>query len=540
MKDKEKSKEQSLNELTELKALVTEPEQGGETKYTTLARITGIVDMASEAIISTDEAQQIIVFNKGAERIFGYTTDEAIGQLLDILLPQRFVGSHRKNMADFARSATTTRFMGEREEITGRRKNGENFPAEASISKLKVGDERIFTVVLRDITRRKQAEQEREELINALKALSEAARTITAELSLEQVLNTIAETAQGLIKAKYAALGVHDNKGNLARFVTAGLSQADRVKIGHLPAGRGLLGSLLHQGQSIIVDDIAHHPQAVGFPESHPIMHSLLGVPILSKGKLIGALYLTDKEDGTDFTENDRQLIEMLAYHAAIAIENARLYEQTQRLAILEERDRFARDLHDGIIQSIYGVGLSLDNIKATISPTNRAASEQINLSLKSLAQVINDIRNYIFDLRPQALKSKGLYARLEGLIQEFNVNALFFVEPDIDPNINAYMTDSQASHLFHIAHEALANVARHAKARNVHLSLNKEEDFIKLRVEDDGIGFKPPSKINHGHHGLNNIQARVSRLEAELNIDSALRQGTCLTVTLKSEVASE
>jgi signal transduction histidine kinase len=298
-----------------------------------------------------------------------------------------------------------------------------------------------------------------------------------------------------------------------------------------------LLGLLLHEGRSVIVNDIANHPSAGGFPNHHPVMNSLLGVPIFSsKGALIGALYLADKEDGSDFVEADQQLTEMLAYHAAIAIENARLYEQTQRLAILEEQERFARDLHDGIIQSIYGVGLSLDNAKAAISPTNDAARQLINLSLKSLAQVITDVRNYIFDLRPQALKDKGLYARMHGLIKELQINSTFSIDSEIDANINHYLNESQASHIFHIAHEALANVIRHSKGRKIQLNLTRSNGFVTLLVKDDGVGFKPPTRIKHGHHGLANMQKRVSLLGgAKFDIDSSPNQGTRVMLTLPS-----
>jgi PAS domain S-box-containing protein len=497
-------------------------------------RIASIVEIANEAIVSTNEAQQIVIYNKGAERIFGYSAEEAIGQPLDILLPEKFVAVHRAHIAEFASSNATVRMMGDRQEISGRRKSGEEFPAEASISKLEVNGERIFTVFLRDISKRKQAEKERERLIKELKALNEAARAISSELSLGQVLHKIAEAAQALVRAKYVALGVRDSQGNFSYFITAGINQEDHTKIGPLPSGRGLLGVLLHEGKSLIVNDIVNHPASVGFPNHHPIMRSLLGVPIFSKkGALIGALYLADKQDGSEFVEADQQLIERLAYHAAIAIENARLYEQTQRLAILEEQERFARDLHDGIIQSIYGVGLSLDSAKAAISSTNDAVRQQIDLSLKNLAQVITDVRNYIFDLRPQALKDKGLYARMRGLIKELQINTLLSIETDIDPDINAYLNESQASHVFHIAHEALANVVRHSKARKLQLKLVKNKKVITLLVEDDGIGFEPPTQIEHGHHGLANIKKRVSLLRAELNIDSAPDQGTRFTVTL-------
>ena len=368
-----------------------------------------------------------------------------------------------------------------------------------------------------------------------LKALSEAARAITSELSLEQVLQKIAQAAKELIKARYAALGVHDGSSSLSRFITAGIDPATHDKIGPLPLGHSLLGAFLYQGRSMIVNDIIGHPASIGFPEHHPMMHSLLGVPIVSKDKLIGALYLADKEDGSEFTEADQQLIELLAFHAAIAIENARLYEQTQRLAVLEERERFSRDLHDGIIQSIYAVGLSLDNVKASISPDNEVAVEQIDFSMKSLANVIHDIRNYIFDLRPQALKDKGLYARFQGLIQELKVNTVLVIDADIAPDINTYLSELQASHIFHIAHEALSNTARHARARKATVKLTHENGNVILQIEDDGVGFKIPKDIPHGHRGLANIQKRAASIGASLDLKTdPIHGGTCLTLTLR------
>ncbi|MFN8454217.1 MAG: GAF domain-containing sensor histidine kinase [Anaerolineae bacterium] len=366
-----------------------------------------------------------------------------------------------------------------------------------------------------------------------LKALSEATQAITSELSLEHVLHKIAEAARVLINAKYAALGVHDGHGYLSRFITAGVEPAQHARIGPLPTGHGLLGFFLHRGESLIVKDIAHHPDNSGFPKNHPIMNSLLGVPIFSKGELIGALYLADKQGGLEFTETDQHLIELLALHAAIAIENANLYEKTQRLAILEERERFARDLHDGIIQSIYAVGLSLDNIKATLPSANEAVREQIDTSLKSLANVINDLRNYIFDLRPQALRDKGLLARMEGLLKELRVNTLLSIQANLDPNINHYLTDLQASHIFHIAHEALSNAARHGRAKRITAFLTREGTQVTLRIEDDGVGFVMPELNHHGHHGLANIQKRAAILEADLKIESAPNRGTRLTLTV-------
>ena len=520
-----------------LQAEISEREQVEQALRESQMRLANILDIAKEAIISIDGAGRIVLFNRGAEEIFAYSAAEAIGQPLDILLPKRFVAYHSQHIADFARSHMTARLMGERQTIFGLRKHGEEFPAEASISKVEINGDKIFTVVLRDITARKQVEAEREKLIAELKALSQAAQAITSELSLEQVLQTIVEASRVLVNVKYAALGVHDEQGHLSRFVTSGIEAADYVKIGAWPAGRGLLQLIFHQGQSLIVDDIARHPVAVGFPEYHPDMQNLLGVPIFSKGKLIGALYMADKEDGTRLAENDQKLVEMLTLHAAIAIENAHLYEQRQQLALLEERERFARDLHDGIIQSLYAVGLGLDQIKLDIAPINQAAADHIDLSLKSLAGVIQDIRTYIFDLRPQAIQQRGLKARLSGLIDELRVNIRLPVKAEIYPDIDSCLTDQQASHLFHISHEALSNAARHAKANQIVVRLTREDETVTLQIEDDGLGFEAPPQINPGHRGLANIQSRVSVLGATMTLDTRPQQGTRLTITLRSRL---
>ncbi len=523
--------------VAELETLLEKQKQRQKTIQAHEAHFASIVNIANEAIISVDETQQIILFNYGAEKIFGHVADQIIGKPLDQLLPQQLAAKHRLLIAKFAHSKDTARFMSERQEIYGRRKNGEIFSAEASISKFKVNGQSIFTVVLRDITQRKEIEQEREKHIRQLHALNDAARSISSELSIEQVLQKIAKVACTLVNTKYAALGIHDGFEHIAQFIAVGIDPTDRAKIGPLPVGQGLLGLLFHQGKPLIINNIAAHPKAVGFPEHHPPMQRLLGVPIFSKGQLTGALYLTDKLDGSDFTETDRWLVEMLGLQAVIAIENAKLYQQKQRLTILEERERFARDLHDGIIQSIYAVGLTLDQVKLDMPDATETTTRQIDLTLRSLADVTQELRNYIFDLRPQALIDQGLKIRLENLIKELYVNTLLSIQAKIQPDIDSYLSDMQARHVFHICHEALANVARHAKAKHINLDLKREGKMIRMWVKDDGIGFEKEPQIEPGHHGLANMYTRAAEIGGRLKIESTSQQGTCLTLVFRCSV---
>ncbi len=502
------------------------------------SRLSDILNIVHEAIISVDDNQTIILFNSGAEAIFGYSADEVVGKPLDILMPAAFANKHRQHVANFGAAPERSRLMGGRQTIMGRRKDGSTFPAEASISKLE-SPHRLFTVVLRDITNRQQAQREREYLIEQLRALDDATRAITAELSLKQVLQTIANTAQSLMKVEIAALGVHDEDEYFSRFVTAGIEPEIAETLEASAYGRKLLGPLFYRGRPVIINDI---PSVIGVtvpPADIPPIHSLLGVPISAKGKLIGALYLADKRNGMPFSSTDQRILERLAVHAAIAIKNAEAYEQTQRLAILEERERFAQDLHDGIIQSIYAVGLMLDQAKADIPPEYAVARQQIDLTLNSLASVIEDIRTYIFDLRPQAIKDDGLVNRLMGLISEVRANTNIPIDADIEPDVCEHISSEQATHLFHICHEALSNAVRHAHPSHISVRLTRANGVVKLKVSDDGIGFVMPSTVKPGHRGLANMRSRAFQVGARMEIQSIPNKGTHVTVTMKGRRGS-
>jgi GAF domain-containing protein len=194
-----------------------------------------------------------------------------------------------------------------------------------------------------------------------LAALNRAALAIASEVSLEKVLQQITDSARELVGARYAALGVPDADNHLEKFVTSGMTAEDKAQIPHQPRALGLLGAIMHEKRTIRVPRVSDDPRSVGYPPGHPPMQTFLGVPIVAGRKVLGNLYLTDKiplgASMAEFTVADQELVEMFAAHAAIAIQNARLYEQIGRLAIVEERSRIGMDLHDGVIQSIYAVG---------------------------------------------------------------------------------------------------------------------------------------------------------------------------------------
>jgi GAF domain-containing protein len=173
-----------------------------------------------------------------------------------------------------------------------------------------------------------------------LAALDAATRGIAGLLDVDAVLELIVERVRDLVRARYAALGIVDSFGLIERFVTVGINPEDREKIGDLPRGHGLLGLIIREGRTFRLPEISAHPDSSGFPPHHPPMHSFLGVPVMVRGSSVGNLYLTEKIGAVEFSEDDQALVEMFALHAGIAIENARLHAQVQRLAIVEERER--------------------------------------------------------------------------------------------------------------------------------------------------------------------------------------------------------
>lgn len=180
------------------------------------------------------------------------------------------------------------------------------------------------------------------DLSDRLELLVAAVPSLIGELSLEGVLQRVADLAPELIGARYAAVGMLAPDGRtLATFTTHGISAEERARIGALPRGHGILGLVIHKGQSIRMPDISQHPERYGFPPNHPPMHSFLGVPIISKRGVVGDLYLTEKIGADEFTEEDEHLANLLAAKAAAAIENARLHEESARL--LEEVQQLQR-----------------------------------------------------------------------------------------------------------------------------------------------------------------------------------------------------
>src|SRR5215212_3104558 len=293
----------------------------------------------------------------------------------------------------------------------------------------------------------------------AFRALSDVVLAIAAEHEVEPVLQRLVDSARELAGAKYAALGIPDGEGAFASFITSGMSDELIEAMGPLPRTHGMLGAMLTSPEPHRTDDIRTDPRFRGWwPRAHPQMRSFLGVPIVARGEVIGALYLTEKEDGSLFSAEDQKLIELLAAHAAIAIENARLHERSRELNIVEERNRLARELHDSVTQQLFGVVLAAESAGELIARGD-PAGEQLE-RVQALARgAMEELRSVVFELRPASLEAEGLAHVLRKHVEVLRRVTGRAIELRIasPPTLGA----AAAGQVFRIAQEALQNALR-------------------------------------------------------------------------------
>jgi two-component system sensor histidine kinase DevS len=542
----------------------------------------------------------------------------------------------------------------------------------------------------------------REEIEARLVALHRASLELVSDLSVDIVLERIAQRAREQAGARYAALGVLDEGGNLVKFIPVGMTSDEIHQIDHPPIGLGLIGAIAKERRTIRIPDISHDSRSVGFPPNHPPMTNFLGVPIISGNQLLGQIYLTDKEDYTEFTRDDERVIEMLAAYAAVAIINARMYgelkdrdaslsqrnkdlkllndigemladttevnkilertldyvmsylgveagevfltdedglslrmamhrgeaaeafwtkdqfrlgegfvgtvaetakplvtdslqqevrflrpevvkagfqclacipliahtnvigvmgvatrkmqqleareinllcsigtwagisienvrlgQQGRRLAVLEERERIGMDLHDGIIQSIYAIGLALDYARMEVETNPQQALGKVEQAIEGLNGIIRDIRTYIMDLRPFQLRGENLMDSLQRLIDDTRTHTRLKINLNGPDNGTLILPAAISTALFHISQEALANIAKHAVAHQAKISLWTANDRVLLEITDDGVGFDLDKVSLVLGHGLANMRTRARKMGGDIEVVSEPGKGT-------------
>lgn len=365
--------------------------------------------------------------------------------------------------------------------------------------------------------------------------MSDAVLAIAAEMAVEPILQKLVQSAGELGGARYAAIGVPDGEGGFAQFITAGMSDELIAEMGPLPRTHGLLGAMLESEEPYRAPDIRADPRFRGWwPSAHPEMVSFLGVPIVSPSGIVGAFYLTDKLGAQEFSDEDQRLIEMLAAHAGIAIEKARLYERSRELSVIEERNRLARELHDSVTQKLFGIVLTAEAAGTLLDQDSERARAQLARLQELAAEAMEELRSLIFELRPGSLEGEGLATTLRK-----HVDVLRRVHSsEISLRVTGVpkLPAAVEAEVFRIAQEALHNALRHSHAQRLALSLREREGGVTLTVSDDGVGFDPEDPgLRSRRLGLTSMQERAHALGTALQIDSRPGEGTTISLEVDS-----
>lgn len=365
----------------------------------------------------------------------------------------------------------------------------------------------------------------------ALAAVTDAVVGIAGDLSLDTVLERLVHAARELVDARYAALGTPDDEGGFARFITAGMTDDEIESMGPLPRTHGLLGAMLADPEPYRTEDITTDPRFRGWwPGTHPLMRSFLGVPIVFKGDVIGAFYVTDKTTGPAFSSSDEEVVSLLAAHAAVLMEHARFFQESRELSVLDERSRLARDLHDAMTQTLFSLRLTLETAASTVDQDPAGAARHIRAASELVDATFRELRTLIFELRPPALEVDGLAETVRKHLEVVGRAHGLAVRVS-SRGVRRPAAEVEAA-MYRIVQEAVTNVVRHAQAASVEVEIDVGGDVVTVQVGDDGTGFDPSARgIRARHLGLTSMRERAQAAGGACTIDSAPGRGTTVRV---------
>jgi len=353
-----------------------------------------------------------------------------------------------------------------------------------------------------------------------LRSISQAVLAVSRQLSTRDALAVIVRSARTLVGARYAALGVPDDRGSFAEFVVAGMPRAQQRAIGPLPRQHGMLAALLKSGVPERLADIRKDPRFEGWPAAHPELTGFLGVPVKNGADVLGIIFVANKRSGT-FTAHDEELLTLFAAHAAIALTNARLFERSREVSVLQERARLARELHDAVSQRLFSIRAHARAAEMLVVKDPSRASGELAAIGQLGAQAHAELRAVIDGLAPPELDgladSLRRYALLAGRAAGVKVRVSASVLPDLEPRVQAAA--------YRVGQEALHNALRHSGAKEISVTLSRTARRVILEISDDGTGFDP--ELASGGLGLASMRERAAAIGGTLRITSAPGAGT-------------
>jgi signal transduction histidine kinase len=394
----------------------------------------------------------------------------------------------------------------------------------AAYAAVAIENARLYETVLKRDEKLAQRNQD-------LSLLNDLAKTLAGLMEVDEILDKTLSRVISYLGVEAGEIFLReDGRRELQLAVHRGEAPDAFRDRERLEVGECFIGRVALLGQTLVSTSLGTDIRFLRDAIVKAGFNSIACIPLKARRKVVGVLSVVSREERT-FSERELNLLEAIGTWAGTAIENARLHNQARRLAVLEERERIGMDLHDGIIQSIYGVGLALEYAFLSVEENPVLTREKIDNSIEGLNATIRDIRAYVADLRPRQFRDEQpLQEGIERLVADFQAvsNAKATITT-VDDGL-AELPRENSLALFHICQEALANVAKHAHAQNTDVHLWTTEDRILLKVEDDGHGFDTNSIVEPLGHGLSNMRRRVQKVGGEVEIVSQPMKGTTIT----------
>ena len=459
-------------------------------------RLTGIVESAMDAIIAMDSDQRIMVFNATAEKMFGCSADESLGQPLERFIPERLRTVHREHVARFAEAGVTNRSMGGLRPLIALRTNGQEFPIEASISQVKVGGSALFTVIIRDVTERQQAEKKLRESNDLSLSILQSLREHLAVLDSAGVI--VATTSQG---PEFIPM-----KGMATRELRVGDDYLATWRTAAAAGDQDAVTAL--EGVQAVYD------AKVKFFEMEYRYETGTGM----RSFLISVTPLRTSTKGVVISQEDITLRKR--HEEAIRELSGRLINAQE-----QERSRIARELHDDINQQVAMLAIELQQLKSSVPGELQARNERIDAIWKKTHSLSLDIQRLSHQLHSSKLDHLGIVAALRGLCNE--ISAQSRVEIDFQFRQVPVLDSDVSLSIFRVAQESLHNITKHAQARKVQVELLGTGNSVLLRVSDDGIGFDPDAPEHKAGLGMISMRERIRSVGGDISFSSTPSMGT-------------
>lgn len=487
-----------------------------------------------DAIVVADAASgQIVLWNPAAEEIFGYSVNDVLGMPVELLVPEHLKGRHRAGLAGYLATGHGAIIDGRAVvEVPAVRKSGEEITIELSLNPVQntAMDGRFVMAIIRDVTDRVQLRAEAAKRLKELETLYEADETLHRSLRLEDVLQALVDLTHEILEADKTTVLVWDvHHERLIPGATRGMRPETVARISHA-RGEGITGLVALSKRPIAVERTANDPRVAHHITDPEGIRSLLQVPIMIEGEVFGVFGVNYCTEHT-FTGAEERLLVALAERAALAIANARQYQQAQYAATLDERQRLARELHDAVTQTLFAAGLNAQALPEIWAADAQHGQECVRELQRLTWGALAEMRTVLVELRPAALTEADLRDLLQQLAQAATARAPL-LETVVTVEGDRQVPPEAQVVLYRVTQEALNNIVKHAEARHAAVHLVRRPDRVELSVSDDGRGFDPDS-VPASHMGIGIMRERVEAIGGRLSIAAEPSGGTRVRVVL-------